>query len=134
MAVRQGHLSRTRTKEIAGHQSTNHHLLNIYALHNYQYIKLALPPHLHVYEAYEFGDVRQLRRRAAAQIRQMKKSKTAAEGGDEGVIVDSAMALPSFQQNIPKTKSTKVITRSKNTHTVSNSQSPFIHFTAPAAT
>ena len=98
---------------MARHISANHYVLNIYSLHNYQHLKLVLPPHLDVQHVYKFPDVDELRRNAAAQVRKMKKVQAKpktddsmpSDTEDEGDT--TLVELPAFQQNVVKPKPKK---------------------------
>jgi hypothetical protein len=97
----------------------NHYVLNIYSLHNYQHLNLALLSHLDVQHIYQFSDVDKLHRNTATQICKMKKVWEKAKAGDsmpsdaeDGGGV-SVAALPSFQQNVTKPKPRKVNTQSQ---------------------
>jgi hypothetical protein len=129
VAVQQGPFLTTRTKEIAGHQPTNRYVLNIFALHNYQHIKRALPTHLRMHRIYDFGDVHELRRTAAAQIRQMKKAKADAEGSDGDEITQ---ALPLFQKNTSKKKSAKTKKMQRDAASKAQRQLPLANTVQPA--
>jgi len=73
----QEHLITTRTKDIVNHKPTNAYLLNIHALHNYQYIASVLPPSLRSEGNVPLVNDHQTVRLQAAKLVRSKKS---AEG------------------------------------------------------
>ena len=103
--VVQERVQTSKTRSIARHEASRHFVLNVHSLHNYQHIKAVVPPHLRCRPEQEPDafQIAQLRRVAASQVREMKKSRAKGnnqdglESEDEGTNV--AVALPAFQQN-----------------------------------
>ena len=97
-------------RDISAHQPTNRYLLNVHALHNYRYIKLAVPSALQTGRPFFNPDVDNLRRMAAAQVRKAKRTSNKTGEQDEAdgeEDSDTAFTLlPALQQN-SKTRTKK---------------------------
>ena len=96
-------------RDISAHLPTNQYLLNVHALHNYQYVKLAVPSALQTGRPFFNPDMDNLRRMAAAQVRKSKRTSNKTGEQDEAdgeEDFDAFTLLPALQQT-SKTRTKK---------------------------
>ncbi|KAI6156015.1 hypothetical protein BKA82DRAFT_4326857 [Pisolithus tinctorius] len=87
----------TRTKPVIRHELTGKYLLNTYSIHNYAFIRTALP------------SVQKVRSRAVQQVREKKAQHQSNQTPQEVTASPSipTMPPPAFDQSIPKPKQNK---------------------------
>jgi hypothetical protein len=125
----------TKTRKVAVHKETTDYVLNMFSLHNYQHIKMAVPAHLQKRPVRDVAEIEELRQIAALQVREIKKARSKAK--DNSTDIDTShdgenpnpmpfTTLPGFQQNnVSKAKPNPRISKTRKATASTTTPHPY---------